>query len=166
VAKGHNARLRGALLSISQNLRKHNPFFKGWIASKRARKKVSDEKLDTNIACKFSGISFNMLARREVFSHPQGGKGEPILLKIVKFCKESKVDVEKLDQILKDAIGSLPHRACLGEAQAWEDAIKSNCGAGRSLYYDCQRREKILKLLWERITQEMKEDDHAIAVDK
>lgn len=162
VVKGHNARLRGALMTVSYCLRKHNPFLQGWSAAKKAAKGNSSERMDIPIACKFARISFNMLVGHQVFRHPQGGKGEPILPKLIDFCKENKVDINKVEGFLKTAVDNLPEAAWLPEAQALEETIKSKSTRGRTLYYDYHERKKSVDYLWGKINQKMERSEHGI----
>ena len=101
LVRGHNVRLRAAIMSIGYRLAQHNPFFQGWTKLKHQRyckkgcQQNEKESFVVSVASKFVRISFNMLAGHQVFNHPQGGRGEAVLPKIIDFCKERKIKLEK-----------------------------------------------------------------------
>jgi len=169
LAKGHNARLRGALMNISFNLCKYNTYIKGWLSEKKSRKKMPDtgKKRNSNlraaVACKFTGISFNMLAGHKVFNHPQAGRGDAILIKIIEFCKNHKVHLPALGKLLRTAVDNLPEDSWLLEAKNLENTIKKSRKGAHKIYFDNVERKQLVDYIWSRINQKMEDSQNDIS---
>jgi transposase len=118
----HNARLRDAILEVAHNLLRRNHCFRAWAAA-REDPKESRTKVHVAAACKFTRISYWMLAGRQVFTHPAQAPRDAVLHKLLKFGRGHRLEPEKTGDLLRRAARQLPGTVIEDEARALASSL-------------------------------------------
>ena len=113
----HNARLRDAIQEVAHNLLRRNSCFRAWAAA-RQNPEEARTKLHVAAACKFTRISYWMLAGRQVFTHPAQAPRDAVLHKLLGFGRRHHLDPETTGDLLRRAARQLPGTVIEDEARA------------------------------------------------
>lgn len=110
VRAGRNARLRHAILVIAHNLLTRNPYVRAWKALP-AHRRWGGKTAEVAVGNKFVRIMFRMLREGAVFEHPQAGRQDSAICKLLAFGRERKLTEEQLYDLAAQALDQLPDNA-------------------------------------------------------
>lgn len=119
IVKGHNARLRDAILEIAFNILNHDNYFKAW-AELRKKQGWEDKKIIVAMGNRFTRFSFYMVADSQLFNHPKSRHSDPVLAKILRFCADHNMTPESTFKIAQEAVGHFPVAALDDEIKTLE----------------------------------------------
>jgi len=125
-----NRSLRAAILGIADNLVMCNHHFQHLAMQWRQQGKDPRD-IRIRVGLRFSRISFQMVAGRQVFRHPSIQGRHYILDKLNAFHREHGTDMAVLLRDLQAAIGQLPPRVYAEEAQPLQEEMKRIEKGGR-----------------------------------
>lgn len=148
VVRGHNARLRHAILSVARNLIHCNPYYRGFAQLRQARN-WSPEKIEFAVANRFVRISFQMLGGPSFFRHPNGLRRDAVLPKLIWFGHEHNLDEGTVGDRLVRAVASFPDDGLLYEIQALEGGPGVTGPAYPKALAGAAERAR--RLMWERV---------------
>jgi transposase len=118
-----NRSLRGAILTIADNLICCNHHFRALAAQWRAQGK-DPRHTRVKVALRFCRIAFQMVAGRQVFRHPSIQDRHYILDKLTAFHREHDTDMPAVLRDLQAAIGHIPPREHAAEAKPLAEELR------------------------------------------
>ena len=163
IVKGHNARLRDAILEIAFNILKHNDYFSAW-ADLRSDRGWDSKKINVAMGNRFTRFSFQMLADGQLFDHPKCQQRDPILAKILRFAADHNMSPNATFAAIQKAVWQLPITALDNEIKTLE--MKKWSRSGSSHHYGLPRTSTIklitnqLPELLEKLKKIQKERTH------
>ncbi len=151
IVRGHNARLRDAIMEIARNLCQHNPHFRAW-AELRQTKDWSAISIQIAVGNRFVRISYPMLAGRIFFDHPSLRPRDSVLGKIIDFGLNHHLHPERLVTLAKQAAEQLPPDSLLHEIKALEQGAWRKSHSRPNPTADSRRPphvQEVMDYLWQ-----------------
>jgi transposase len=117
LVRSANKRLRFAILQIADNLIKCNHYFGGLVNTWKA-KGMDARDTHVRVGQRFSRISFQMVAGRQVFNHPAVRTRDYILSKLVTFYATHQTPADAMLADLRAAMEQLPENEHAAEGES------------------------------------------------
>jgi transposase len=156
VVRGHNARLRHALMSVAFNLNSHNPHFRGY-SEVRKKRGWPAMKTRTSVANRFTRISYHILHGDILTSHACLQNRHSVLGKIVRFALDYRISPKQTERYLKQAAEQLPPEILLYEVQALQQGCwlkkRNRFTARKSSFKMSEEIQRVIEHLWQTINK-------------